>query len=196
MWKRLDEADTAEQSAGSSSPSEDRVQTEARADVAHSTPPASSSVPNIGQSVVIKGELTGSEDLRIDGTVEGTIDLRQHELTIGSGGKINARVSAKSVVVVGKIAGDITAIERIEIRSNGSVEGDIAAPVVGIAEGAHFRGNIDMRQPERGTNSTTAKNPTRSKGGSGAGSDASDANEAARVAAPAGPGGLPRREPR
>ena len=99
----------------------------------------------IGQSVIVKGELTGSENLVIDGQVEGTIELHQHVLTIGPSGKIKAQVSAKSVVVLGHVVGNITATEKIEIREDGSVDGDIAAPRVGIAEGAHFRGSIDMQ---------------------------------------------------
>ena len=103
-------------------------------------------VVNIGKSVVIKGELTGSEDLTIEGTVEGTIQLRDHVLTIGSNGRIRAQVFAKSVVVLGEVSGNITAGERIEIRDNGSVDGDIVSPKVAIAEGAHFRGSVDMQR--------------------------------------------------
>jgi cytoskeletal protein CcmA (bactofilin family) len=103
-------------------------------------------VVNIGKSVVIKGELTGSEDLTIEGTVEGTIQLRDHVLTIGSNGRIRAQVFAKSVVVLGEVTGNITAGERIEIRDNGSVDGDIVSPKVAIAEGAHFRGSVDMQR--------------------------------------------------
>lgn len=103
-------------------------------------------VVNIGKSVVIKGELKGSEDLTIEGRVEGKIELRQHVLTIGAHGQIEAELFAKSVVVMGKVNGNITASEKIEIRENGSVDGDVAAPRVAIAEGAHFRGSIDMQR--------------------------------------------------
>ena len=102
-------------------------------------------VVNIGKSVVIKGELSGSEDLTIEGRVEGKIELRQHVLTIGPNGKIDAEVFAKSVVIMGGVNGNITAAEKINIRENGSVDGDISAPRVAIAEGAHFRGSIDMQ---------------------------------------------------
>ena len=101
---------------------------------------------NIGKSVVIKGELNGSEDLTIEGQVEGKIELRQNVLTIGPNGKIKAQVFAKSVIVLGEVTGNVTATEKVDIRDNGSVDGDIAAPRVAIAEGAHFRGSIDMQR--------------------------------------------------
>jgi cytoskeletal protein CcmA (bactofilin family) len=101
---------------------------------------------NIGKSVVIKGELNGSEDLTIEGQVDGKIELRQNVLTIGPNGKIKAQVFAKSVVVLGEVTGNVTATEKVDIRDNGSVDGDIAAPRVAIAEGAHFRGSIDMQR--------------------------------------------------
>ena len=101
---------------------------------------------NIGKSVVIKGELTGSEDLTIDGQVEGTIQLREHVLTIGANGRIKAQIFAKSVVVLGEVTGNVTASEKVDIRDNGSVDGDIVSPRVAIAEGAHFRGSVDMQR--------------------------------------------------
>ena len=103
-------------------------------------------VVNIGKSVLIKGELSGSEDLTIEGQVEGTIELKQHVLTIGAHGRIRAQVFAKSVVVLGEVIGDIKATDKVAIRDNGAVEGDIIAPKVAIAEGAQFRGGIDMQQ--------------------------------------------------
>jgi cytoskeletal protein CcmA (bactofilin family) len=101
---------------------------------------------NIGKSVVIKGELNGSEDLTIEGQVEGKIELRQNVLTIGPNGRIKAQVFAKSVIILGEVTGNVTASEKVDIRDNGSVDGDITAPRVAIAEGAHFRGSIDMQK--------------------------------------------------
>ena len=101
---------------------------------------------NIGKSVIIKGELSGSEDLTIEGQVDGKIELRQNVLTIGPNGRIKAQVFAKSVVILGEVTGNVTATEKVDIRDNGSVDGDIAAPRVAIAEGAHFRGSIDMQK--------------------------------------------------
>ena len=101
---------------------------------------------NIGKSVVIKGELNGSEDLTIEGHVEGTIQLRDHILTIGPNGKIKAQVFAKAVIVLGEVTGNVTASDKVDIRDNGSVDGDIVSPRVAIAEGAHFRGSVDMQR--------------------------------------------------
>jgi cytoskeletal protein CcmA (bactofilin family) len=101
---------------------------------------------NIGKSIVVKGELSGSEDLTIEGQVEGKIELREHVLTIGPNGKIKAQVFAKAVVILGQVTGNVSATEKVDLRDNGSVEGDIVSPRVAIAEGAHFRGTIDMQR--------------------------------------------------
>jgi cytoskeletal protein CcmA (bactofilin family) len=103
-------------------------------------------VVNIGKSVVIKGELNGSEDLTVEGHVEGKIELKDHVLTIGPNGKIKAQVFAKSVIVLGEVNGNVTASEKVDIRDGGSVDGDIISPRVAIAEGAHFRGTVDMQR--------------------------------------------------
>jgi cytoskeletal protein CcmA (bactofilin family) len=105
---------------------------------------------NIGKSVIIKGELSGSEDLTIEGQVEGKIELRQNVLTIGPNAKIKAQVLARAVVVEGSVQGNIATSEKIEIRDKGSVEGDLSSPRVAIADGAHFRGSIDMQQAKGG----------------------------------------------
>jgi cytoskeletal protein CcmA (bactofilin family) len=112
---------------------------------------------NIGKSVVIKGELNGSEDLTIEGQVEGTIELRDHVLTIGPNGKIKAQVFAKSVIVLGEVSGNVTATEKVDIREKGSVDGDIISPRVAIAEGAHFRGSVDMQRKGATTPAQAAK---------------------------------------
>jgi cytoskeletal protein CcmA (bactofilin family) len=103
---------------------------------------------NIGKSIVISGELSGSEDLTIEGHVNGKIELRDHVLTIGPNGRIKAQVSAKSIIVLGHVTGDLIAGEKVDIRESGSVEGDIVAPRVAIADGCHFRGSIDMQRKE------------------------------------------------
>jgi len=112
---------------------------------------------NIGKSVVIKGELSGSEDLTIEGQVEGKIELRQNVLTIGPNGKIKAQVFAKAVIVLGEVTGNVTASEKVDIRDNGSVDGDLVSPRVAIAEGAHFRGSIDMQKGTGAGNISAAK---------------------------------------
>jgi len=115
---------------------------------------------NIGKSVIIKGDLSGSEDLTIEGQVEGKIELRQNVLTIGPNGKIKAAIFAKAVVVQGEVTGDITATERVDIRDAGSVDGDLSAPRIAIADGAHFRGSIDM---QKGTVKSGEAKPAESK---------------------------------
>jgi len=117
---------------------------------------------NIGKSVVIKGELNGSEDLTIEGHVEGTIQLKDHVLTIGPNGRIKAQVFAKAVIVLGEVTGNVTATDKVDIRDNGSVDGDIISPRVAIAEGAHFRGSVDMQrkaaaQPQAAASAAAAK---------------------------------------
>lgn len=103
-------------------------------------------VANIGKLVVIRGELSGDEDLTIEGRVDGKIELKDHILTVGPNGVVQAEVFAKIVVVLGQVTGNILASEKVDIRDNGSVEGDLLAPRVAIAEGAHFRGSIDMQK--------------------------------------------------
>ena len=103
-------------------------------------------VASIGKSVIIHGELSGSEDLTIEGSVDGRIELKDHILTIGPNGRIKAQIFAKGVVVLGQVFGNVTASEKVDIRDNGSVEGDILAPRIAIAEGANFRGSVDMQK--------------------------------------------------
>jgi len=98
----------------------------------------------IGQSIHFKGELTGNEDLTIDGTVEGKIDLKEHNLTIGKNGRIKADLHAKTIIVVGEVTGQIVADEKVEIQATGRLDGDILAPRLSIADGAHFKGSVDM----------------------------------------------------
>jgi len=114
-------------------------------------------VVNIGQSVEIRGTLTGNEDLTIEGMVDGKILVKDHALTIGANGRITAEVHAKTVIVVGQVVGNITADDRVEIAPSGSVQGDVRAPRVSISDGAKFKGSIDMeRKP-----GTTASAPAR-----------------------------------
>jgi cytoskeletal protein CcmA (bactofilin family) len=114
-------------------------------------------IVNIGKSVVIKGELNGSEDLTIEGHVEGTIQLKDNVLTIGPNGKIKAQIFAKSVIVLGEVTGNVTASDKVDIRDNGSVDGDLISPRVAIAEGAHFRGSVDMQR--KGGQNVSASQP-------------------------------------
>jgi cytoskeletal protein CcmA (bactofilin family) len=120
---------------------------------------------NIGTSVVIKGELSGSEDLTIEGQVDGKIELRQNILTIGPNAKIKAQVFAKAVIIQGEVHGNVTASEKVDIRDGGSVDGDLSSPRVAIADGAHFRGSIDMQRQgaAAGTAAPAATKPAETK---------------------------------
>ncbi len=82
----------------------------------------------IGKSIIIKGDLSGDEDLIIDGKVEGRVQLPNNEITIGADGRITADIEAKSIIIVGQTAGNLNATERVEVQATGTVEGDIAAP--------------------------------------------------------------------
>ena len=98
----------------------------------------------IGQSIVFKGELTGDEDLEIDGQVEGNVNLKNHQLTIGANGNLKAEVTAKNIVVIGRVTGNLVAAERIEVQATGIVDGDVRAPRLNVQEGAVLNGSIDM----------------------------------------------------
>jgi len=113
------------------------------------TRPMHEELASIGKSIVINGELSGSEDLTIEGRVDGKIELRDHVLTVGSNGRIKAQVSAKAIVVLGQVTGNLNATEKVDIKESGSVEGDIVAPRVAIADGSHFRGSIDMQKKDQ-----------------------------------------------
>jgi cytoskeletal protein CcmA (bactofilin family) len=105
----------------------------------------------MGKSIVINGELSASEDLTVEGCVEGKIQLSDHVLTVGLNARIKAQVTAKAIVVLGQVTGNLIATEKVDIRESGSVEGDIVAPRVAIADGSHFRGSIDMQKKDRPT---------------------------------------------
>ncbi len=99
---------------------------------------------NIGKSITIAGDLTGEEDLVIEGKVEGKVTLPNSQLTIGANGTIKAEVQAKSVVVIGRVSGNVRGTERVEIQATGIVEGDVVAPRLIVAEGAVLNGSIQM----------------------------------------------------
>ena len=107
-------------------------------------------VSMVGKSIVIKGELSGDEDLLIEGQVEGNISLNQNVLTVGEHGKVKAKIAAKTVVVVGAVWDSLIAAENVDIRDTGLVEGDICTSRLSIALGAYVRGGIDMPQWQSG----------------------------------------------
>src|SRR3954470_12543071 len=102
---------------------------------------------SIGKSLVIKGEVSGSESLYIDGRVEGTINLAGNRVTVGPNGVVNANVNAREIVVIGKLKGNLVASDRVDIRNEGSLTGDVIAQRISIEDGAFFKGGIDIRKP-------------------------------------------------
>jgi cytoskeletal protein CcmA (bactofilin family) len=112
----------------------------------------------IGRSLVIKGEVTGSEPLFIDGRVEGTINLHDNRVTIGRNGSVQANVNAKEVVVMGKLHGNVNVTDRVDIRAEGALTGDVVAHRLSIEDGAFFKGSVDLKKSEQKMNSDAAKN--------------------------------------
>jgi cytoskeletal protein CcmA (bactofilin family) len=102
---------------------------------------------HIGKSVIIKGEIASSEDLFVDGEVRGSIELRDHGLTVGPNGKVDANVTAREIVVHGTLNGNVHATEKIEIRKTGSLLGDLTTARIIIEDGAYFKGSIDILKP-------------------------------------------------
>ena len=98
----------------------------------------------IGRSITINGDVTGDEDLLIQGKVDGTVNLKQHSVTIGPEGEVRANIAARVAIIEGKVEGNIIADEQVVLRSTARVQGDIAAPRVVLEDGARFRGGVDM----------------------------------------------------
>ena len=102
----------------------------------------------IGKGLFIKGEITGSESLYVDGKVEGAINLAGNRVTVGRNGQVGANITAREVVVLGKVRGNISATDRVDIRAEGSLNGDVSAARISIEDGAYFKGGIDIRKPD------------------------------------------------
>jgi cytoskeletal protein CcmA (bactofilin family) len=107
----------------------------------------------LGQTVVLRGELSANEDLLIEGQFEGTISLEDHRLTIGADGQVKAEIRARQVVILGTVSGNVVAREKVEIRRSGHVVGDLKAGAIAIEEGAYFKGSIDILREEAQENS-------------------------------------------
>lgn len=113
----------------------------------------------IGKGLFIKGEITGSESLYIDGKIEGTINLPGNRLTVGRNGQVNAAINAREIVVLGKIKGNVSATDRVDIRAEGALTGDVSAARISIEDGAFFKGGIDIKKLEgAGKGGVTAGN--------------------------------------
>jgi len=118
--------------------------------VVHTEPAARASSGNeqayIGKGLVFHGEISGSESLVIDGRIEGVVSLPGSRVTVGRNGQVNANISAREIVVMGKVRGDVSATDRVDIRSEGSLTGDVSAARISIEDGAFFKGGIDIRK--------------------------------------------------
>jgi cytoskeletal protein CcmA (bactofilin family) len=159
MWKRPDEKPQT------TSPSSQPAASAATSAVASASPAARESRPlevakpgepfrhdvaaHIGKSVLVKGELSGSEDLYLDGEVEGTIELRDHSLVIGPNGRIRAHVSAREVVIHGRVEGNVTASERAELKKSCVLIGDVSTQRIIIEDGAFFKGSVDLKKDSK-----------------------------------------------
>jgi len=147
-----------------------------------STAPASSHFPDlrgpaiIGKSVMIKGQIFSREDLTIDGEVDGSVELQEHRLTVGPHGKLQAGVKAREIVVLGTIHGNVEASDKIDIRKDAKLVGDIKTARIVIEDGAYFKGSIDIARPEI---SKPAAAPPPAKPAAAAASTTASANAAA-----------------
>src|ERR1019366_9060481 len=115
----------------------------------------------IGKGLFIKGEISGSESLFVDGKVEGSINLPGNRVTVGRNGQVAANITAREIVVLGKVRGNVVASDRVDIRAEGSLSGDVAAARISIEDGAFFKGGIDIRKPDAkpGTVAASATTP-------------------------------------
>ncbi len=114
----------------------------------------------IGKGLFIKGEITGSESLYIDGKIEGTINLPGNRLTVGRNGHVNAAINAREIVVLGKVKGNVSATDRVDIRAEGALTGDVSAARISIEDGAFFKGGIDIKKPD-GAKPTVVPEPVK-----------------------------------
>ncbi len=112
--------------------------------------PASNEQATIGKGLFIKGEISGSESLLVDGKVEGNVNLPGNRVTVGRNGQVAANITAREVVILGKVRGNVSATDRVDIRAEGALNGDVAAARISIEDGAFFKGGIDIKKPESG----------------------------------------------
>ncbi len=118
------------------------------AEPAHRPPVTAGDQATISKGLIIKGEITGSESLFVDGKVEGSITLPGNRVTVGRNGQVAANITAREIVVLGKVRGNVAASDRVDIRAEGALTGDVAAARISIEDGAFFKGGIDIRKPE------------------------------------------------
>jgi cytoskeletal protein CcmA (bactofilin family) len=134
-------------------------------------PEAARGTANIGKSVVLKGQVFSREDLYVDGEIEGTLELLEHRITIGPHGKVLASIKAREVVIVGTVHGNIEATDKIDIRKDAKLVGDIRTARIVIEDGAYFKGSIDIQKPEV-SRAPAAPKPQQAVAAAGAGQSA------------------------
>jgi cytoskeletal protein CcmA (bactofilin family) len=181
MWKREDKPATPAAPQASAPVATTPAMKEVRMEIPKSPDNFRADVAHIGKSVLIKGELSGSEDLYLDGEVEGNIELRDHSLTIGPNGRIRANVHAKDIVVHGKVDGNVHANDRVELKRSAVLVGDIATQRIVIEDGAFFKGAIDIKKEEKSAKETKRE----ASMAAAAGYSASSSGPASYNAAPA-----------
>lgn len=145
-------------------------------------------VGHIGKSVHIKGELTGSEDLYLDGEIEGTIDLHDHSLIIGPNGRIKASISARDLVVHGKVEGSVNATGRVELRKSCTLIGDVGTQRIVIEDGAFFKGAIDIRDRDKDSKEPRKPLAAAASAGTGMSSSSSSGASSSGISYNAAPG--------
>ncbi len=148
MWKRKDEEPTPPPPTYPVKEVTPVATTPERKSFEPETPAARGGTAHIGKSVLIKGELSGNEDLYIDGEIEGTVELKDHNLTVGPNGRVKANLHAKEITVLGKVQGNVRATDKLEIRKSGSLVGDIVTARITIEDGAYFKGSIDIQRQD------------------------------------------------
>lgn len=155
MWNRKKEDEYPPKSANlPQSPAQAPTAKETNKEAMSSMPvrnyeqPSSSGAATIGKAVMVKGQIFSREDLIIDGEVEGTVEAHEHRITVGPNGKVQAGVKAREIVVLGTIQGNVEAADKIDIRKDARLVGDIKTSRIVIEDGAYFKGSIDITKSE------------------------------------------------
>jgi cytoskeletal protein CcmA (bactofilin family) len=154
MWTKQPQAEVSSYSPSPAPPSQaTAAPSQSTNYAARSSAPSARSVACLGETIEVKGKISGEEDLQVDGKVEGPISLQGQRLTVGRTGKLNSEVTAREVVVYGNVHGNVRASDRVEIKKDGSVTGDVITARISIEDGAFFKGRIEIERGKQ--NSTT-----------------------------------------
>jgi cytoskeletal protein CcmA (bactofilin family) len=157
VWKKSDDPPTHPEPTPAPRPMTASTPTPAPAPVQHEPSRPISGRATIGPSIFIKGDLSGEEDLVIEGRVEGKVDLKQNNVTVGKNGRVKADVFGKVVVIEGEVDGNVFAREQAILRQSGAIRGNITAPRVILEDGSRFKGSIDMEAPKEMGGSSSSR---------------------------------------